>query len=84
MKRFLLTCLFALPASAQNIWVLPAAPSIPVGGYQTVTAILTGTPSEKVTWTSDGGTVVNASCQTLSTNEYCTAGVTAATAGTFT
>ena len=82
-KRAIAALAFVLPvsASAQSIYVYPAAATAPRGSYQSVTAVLTGVNDKTVTWSSDGGTIVGTNPCVV--NEPCTVALYTTTAGTY-
>lgn len=82
-KRAVAALAFVLPvsASAQSIYIYPAAVTAPRGSYQSVTAVVTGVNDKTVTWSSDGGTIVGTNPCVV--NEPCTVALYTTTAGTY-
>jgi hypothetical protein len=64
-----------------TLYLYPSSLSVPVGAYQTATAIIVGVSDKTVTWTTDGGTIVGTNPCVL--NEPCTVALYSATPGTF-
>lgn len=60
MKKLLFACvLLVSPVVAQNaIYVFPPAPRTPVGGIQSIAAVVTGNANKKVNWSSNCGKLI--------------------------
>jgi hypothetical protein len=73
--------IFPLQLLSQKLYIYPTQVTAPLGSYQTVTAIVTGTNDKTVTWSASGGKLVGSNPCVV--NEPCTVALYSTSAGTY-
>lgn len=93
LRKLLLVLAITLPLPAQvSVVTYPSSPVMPINGYQTVSAVVTGAADKTVTWTSSdpvhapiiGDNPCRTTSQSNGISADCTIGVVTGTTGTYT